>query len=179
MRESPGELLWVAEARMLSFCGVTRTVLSGWDKAGLFERDPGGAYGLTATVEVVLLTDVREVFPLDDLVAVWKDMRRSGAAVELVQRACTTAARSRFDLVIDPNAGAISAAEDDDELLSAVRTTDLPRTVLVRPLAKRLDYATGAFERFATAAKRPSKRTAGRPPLVRRSAEVRSIRGDP
>lgn len=168
---SPVDLRWLAEARTLAICGLTRPNLLGWDKVGLIKRDPGGAYGLEATMELALLADLRLVFSLDDLAAAWNDMRRRDEAQELVRRAVEVG-RHPLDLLVEPELGTIIGIADDAELIAAIRRTDVPRTFTIRPQTNRLQMVLEAFDRFATVAKRPTKRKAGRPPL----AAVRSLR---
>jgi hypothetical protein len=169
-------ILWVAEARMLSICGVSRTIFAGWVKAGLIVRDDGGAYDLATTLKVVLLANLREVFALDDLKGVWKSLEDEGVVAAVLEHATELSPGDRLDLVVDPDGGGVTVALTDQQLLAAVRPGARPRTVTVRPLAEELQYARRAFERFASSARRPTSRKAGRPPG--RKGEVRELRGD-
>jgi DNA-binding transcriptional MerR regulator len=165
---------WVAEPRMLSLCKVARSTLQSWERAGLVARSESGAYGEGDVLEATLLLVLREYFPLDELAERWTNLRTAGAAADFISRARGLGRGDRFDLVIEPDNGGIRVADNDAALIDAVRHPEVPRAVVVLPLADRLRFIRDSFRDIATTAKRPTQRRAGRP---RRRAEVRPLRG--
>jgi hypothetical protein len=165
------DLKWVAEARMLELCAIRRSTYQSWVRAGILEAL--SSYGEGDVIEVALVALLRDHFPLNDLAERWRQLRNDGSVAGFLVRARQLEDSDRFDLVIEPAFGGITVVADDAALVQAVRHADAPRTVLVLPLAARLRAIRDAYRAFATTAKRPGERKAGRP--VHRQAGVESV----
>jgi hypothetical protein len=158
---------------MLDLCDLPRSTFQGWTRAGLFERDPGGAYGEGAVLELVLIACLRHYFSVDELSIRWPRLRQEGRVLAFVSRARELHEGNRYDVVIEPKHGGISLAGDDAELVKAVRHPGAPRPVVVVDLAPKMLLARDSFRASAPTGRRPSERKVGRP--IRRGADVRNI----
>lgn len=163
MHDAPDDISWIAETRMLSICGLRRSTLQGWTKAGLLAATQGNAYGEGAVLEAALVAVVRDFYPLDDLAHRWSRLRREGRVDAFINRARQIEPGQRFDLVVEPDLGGITVVGDDTALLAAVRHETVPRAVVVIPLADRMSEVRRAFWDFAITGKQPTERKVGRP----------------
>lgn len=160
---------------MLAINELPRSTFQGWTKAGLVERDPGGAYTLDTVLEMTLIAALRDHFSVDELTIRWPRLRNDGHVTDFVSRARNLGDGDRYDLAVEVNHGGISVATDDAELARAVRGPGAPRLMVVLEIAGRLRVVRDGFDAWAIAGRRPTKRKVGRPPS-RRAAEVRELR---
>jgi len=174
MERAPQDLHWVDEARMLDVCELARSTFQGWAKAGLVERDPGGAYGEGAVLEMVLVAALRDHFSVDELSVRWPRLRGAGHVLDFVGRARKLVEGDRYDLVVEPKHGGISVVGDNAELVKAVRHPGAARAVVVLDLAPKVLLVRKSFRGWAISGKRPTVRKVGRP--ARHSAEIRDLR---
>jgi hypothetical protein len=172
----PYELGWVEEAKMLAITDVARSTFHGWARAGIVERDPGGAYSEPAVIELMLVGTLRDYMSVEELAIRWPRLKAEGKAAEFVRRARTLEERERYDLVVEIKHGDVAVAGDDEELAAAVRHPTAPRPVVVVDLADGVRLVRSGFEAWRIMGRRPKVRKAGRPP-ARRSATVTELRG--
>jgi hypothetical protein len=168
------ELRWIDEAKMLELCGVPRSTFLGWVKSGMVDQDPAGAYTEEEMLEIVLLSGLRDQLSVQDLATLWPQLRAGNRVAEFLGRARSLGPADRFDLVVEPTHGNVTATGTDEELATAVRRPGPPRPVVVLDLASRLLLAREDFSRWARRGKRPQGRRVGRP--TRRVAEVTELR---
>ena len=173
MERAPQDFQWVDEARMLELCGLPRSTFHGWVKSGLVERDPGGAYGEGAVLEIVFIGALRDYFSVDELSLRWPRLRADGRVERFVACARRLRDRGRYDVVVEPQHGAISLAVSNAELIKAVRHPGAPRAVVVIDLAPRMLLARAGCRAWGVTGRRPNKRKVGRP--ARQPAEVRKL----
>ena len=154
---------WIDESKALEIAGVPRSTFQGWAKAGLVERDAGGAYTEDAVLEFTLLAALRDHLSVQQLGTLWPKLRALGTVADLVGKARALDEGRRLDLVVELAHGGISAARNDEELVAAVRHPGAPRALVVMDVAPRVALARDAFRTWATDARRPTARKPGRP----------------
>jgi hypothetical protein len=179
------DLRWIEEPKMLEVVDLPRSTFQGWVSAGLVDRDPGAAYPLAVTLELVLLGALREMLSVEELKIRWAKLQRSRRVEDFVRRAQTLAAEDekedagaapdRYDLVVEIKHGGVSIATDDAELAAAVRYPGAPRPVVVLDLVPRLRNALDGFDAWSIVGRRPTTRKVGRP-AARGNAQVRELR---
>ncbi|MCW3001514.1 MAG: hypothetical protein JWQ20_812 [Conexibacter sp.] len=172
----PYELGWVDEAKMLAITDLARSTFHGWARAGIVERDPGGAYSEPAVIEMMLVGALRDYMSVDELAIRWPRLQAEGKVADFVRRARTVEEGERYDLIVEIKHGDVSVARDDTELAAAVRHPGAPRPVVVVDLADRLRLVRSGFMSWRITGRRPKARKAGRPP-ARRSAVVTELHG--
>ena len=162
---------------MLALVGLPRSTFLGWVKAGIIERDPGGAYTEPVVLELALIAALRDQLSIEELAIRWPRLRSQGKVADFVRRMRGVKARSgRYDVVIDVKTGTIEVATDAKQLVRAVRRARGVRTVAVIDLAGELSEVQEGFSEWAVTARRPERRRVGRP-RARRDAPVTELHG--
>jgi hypothetical protein len=171
------DLTWVSESRLLGICSLPRSTFQSWIRSGLNLADEGGAYGLREVIALTLLAAARDHAGVEELIAGWRRLERSGGDVAVIDAARGLQDGARMDLVLDPSGGAFAIARNDVELVEAIRRhRDVPRPLFVVDVAARIRFAVDAFESFAKATPRPVSKRPGRP--KREVVSLRAVDGE-
>lgn len=163
MNDSPDDLKWLPESRMLGLCRLPRSVVNSWKRAGIDLTNEAGAYGLSETVSVLLLGAAREHIKPKEMAEAWRELENSGAHERIVNRARKIDQCDRFDLIVDPRYAKLRIATSDAELIDAVCHSRWPRPVVVVDVAEGVTDVVSAFNKVGNPTPRPVRRQAGRP----------------
>jgi len=169
MSPPPDELSWVPQSRILGLCDISRATLNSWIKSGLDLGEDAAAYDLSDLMTLLIFASARKHMTPKHMVAAWTDLVRSGEATRITNAARHLGSEDRFEVVVDPEYGALAVALSEEELLAAVRHPNAPRPVVVVDLAEKVRDAVAAFHRFAEKGERPAVRKPGRPRSANRS----------
>jgi hypothetical protein len=169
MNSPPDELLWVQQSRILGLCDISRAALNSWIKSGLDLGEDTAAYDLSDLVTLLIFAAARKHMTPKHMVGAWTDLVRSGEATRIINAARELGSDQGFDLVVDPEYGALRVALSEGELLEAVRHPTAPRPIVVVDMAEKVRDAVSAFHRFAERGERPPARKRGRPRSASRS----------
>ncbi len=169
MADAADGLFWISQTRLLELCRVKRATWRAWDKDGLVESDPGGAYSEADVFCLVLLLAIREHLSVSDTTKAWQAMKQARLDDQIAKITRTLGADDRLELIIEPETRVIRYATDDASLARAVRFADDPRAVIVIPMEGKLRRARDGFRVMRETTPRPTARRAGRPakPAIR------------
>lgn len=161
---------------MLALVGVPRSTFLGWARAGIVERDEGGAYTEPQVVEVALIAALREHLSIEELALRWPRLHEEGKAAAFVSLAREVdAPDDQYVLVIAVRTGAIDVATDANELADAVLRKGGAHTVVVIDIADEVRQLREGFVHWSVTTSRPKERKVGRP-AARRPATVTELR---
>jgi hypothetical protein len=167
---------WLPESRLAHLIGVPRSTLTSWVASELVRPGVGGAYFDHDAFEVVVVSALREVLPVQALRMAMRSLRESGQMAAVIDRARRPGVGEpdRVDLVVDAAIGDVRVCLDAQALADAVRPDWGARTVTVIPVATALRRARRAIAAHGETGRPPTERRRGRPPG--RAASVTQIR---
>ena len=166
MADATDGLFWIRESRLLELCRVKRATWRAWDKDGLVESDPGGAYSEADALALVLLLAIRDHLNVKDTALAWHAMKHARLDDHVIQLARELDDDGRLELIIEPETRVIRYAADDASLARAVRFVEDPRAVIVIPMEGKLRRVRDGFRVLRETTPRPAKRHPGRPARV-------------
>lgn len=161
---------WLPESQLLAICRLSRSTFQSWQRSGLSIARDSGAYDLTSVITLTVLVAIRDFLAPKDMVATWRHLVASGRAAEIVDAARHLRKGDRFDLIVEPESGALELAQSESELLNVVRYPAYPRPVVVVDAGSRMLTNVQAFSRKRNPTSPPTRKRPGRPRSADRAA---------